>query len=228
MGRCPRSGRHLRAGLVPGRRRPRDVRRAASPRPRPLAGHRRPARLLGGHAPRRRRRLSRAPRALLGLGGQRRARGPRAGAARDDAPHAPRHGPAAATRPTAPLAPHFSARVIGRMEQQIRAICREILASAATSGEVDFVHEVAGPLPAQVIGGIMGLPEDDAARSSAGPRPRSRARTRRSGDDPGTASIEMAMYGIELAAARRAMGPDAPATTSPPSCSAPSSRAAGR
>jgi len=31
-----------------------------------------------------------------------------------------------------------------------------------------------------------------------------------SGDDPGTASIEMAMYGIELAAARRAMGPDAP------------------
>jgi len=110
-----------------------------------------------------------------------------------------------------PLAPHFGARVIGRMEDQVRTLCREILASAAASDDVDLVRDVAGPLPARVIAGIMGLPMADAARIQRWAEATVGGQDEEvSGDDPGTASIEMAMYGIELAAARRAMGPDAP------------------
>jgi cholest-4-en-3-one 26-monooxygenase len=104
-----------------------------------------------------------------------------------------------------PLAPHFGARVIGRMEAQVRELCREILAEAAEREEVDVVHDVAGPLPARIIATIMGLPLDDAPRIQAW------AEAMVAGQDdevagaaPDDASIEMAMYGIELAGARRA------------------------
>jgi cytochrome P450 len=109
-----------------------------------------------------------------------------------------------------PLAPHFGARVVGRMEEQVRALCREILAEAAERRDVDLVQDLAAPLPSRVIAGIMGLPRDDA------PRIRAWAEAMVGGQDeevagakPGTASIEMAMYGIELAATRRASGSDA-------------------
>jgi cytochrome P450 len=104
-----------------------------------------------------------------------------------------------------PLAPHFGARVIGRMEEQIRNRCREIFAEAAEKGTVDFAEEVAGPLPARIIGEIMGLPPEDAATIQRW------AEVQVSGQDEeiggsyeGNASVEMAMYGIQLAAARRA------------------------
>ena len=94
---------------------------------------------------------------------------------------------------------------------------------------MDLVRDVAGPLPARVIAGIMGLPMADAARIQRWAEATVGGQDEEvSGDDPGTASIEMAMYGIELAAARRAMGPTPPTTTSPPSCSGPSSRTASR
>ncbi|MGH9005245.1 MAG: cytochrome P450, partial [Acidimicrobiia bacterium] len=63
-----------------------------------------------------------------------------------------------------PLAPHFGARVIGLMEGQVRDLCREILAGAAERAEVDLVRDVAAPLPARIIAGIMGLPPGDAPR----------------------------------------------------------------
>jgi cytochrome P450 len=104
-----------------------------------------------------------------------------------------------------PLAPHFGARVIGRMEAQVRALCREILAEAAERRRVDLVHDVAGPLPARIIATIMGLPLDDAPRIQAW------AEAMVAGQDeevaaaaPDDASVEMALYGIELAGARRA------------------------
>jgi cytochrome P450 len=104
-----------------------------------------------------------------------------------------------------PLAPHFGARVIGRMEDQIRERCRAILEAAGEKGEVDFAREVAGPLPAQIIAEIMGLPQEDT------PRIQRWAEVQTSGQDEevaggyeGNASVEMAMYGIEWAAKRRA------------------------
>jgi cytochrome P450 len=107
-----------------------------------------------------------------------------------------------------PLAPHFGARVIGQMGEQIRDCCRAVFAQAAERGEVDFVHEVAGPLPAKIIGTIMGLPDEDTAMIQRW------ADLQISGQDDevtagyeGNASYEMAMYGAALAAQRRNQPP---------------------
>jgi cholest-4-en-3-one 26-monooxygenase len=109
-----------------------------------------------------------------------------------------------------PLAPHFGARVVGRLEDQVRALCREILAAAAERGDVDLVQDVAAPLPSRVIAGIMGLPGEDAPRIQAWAEAMVAGQDEEvAGAEPGTASIEMAMYGIELAGARRASGTDA-------------------
>ncbi len=108
-----------------------------------------------------------------------------------------------------PLAPHFGARVIERMEAQVRERCREILAAAAERGEVDLVRDVAGPLPARIIAGIMGLPPEDAPQIQLWAEAMVAGQDEEvAGDDPGSASIEMALYGIELAASRRASGGD--------------------
>jgi cholest-4-en-3-one 26-monooxygenase len=108
-----------------------------------------------------------------------------------------------------PLAPHFGARVIERMEAQVRERCREILAAAAERGEVDLARDVAGPLPARIIAGIMGLPPEDAPQIQLWAEAMVAGQDEEvAGDDPGSASIEMALYGIELAASRRASGGD--------------------
>jgi cholest-4-en-3-one 26-monooxygenase len=108
-----------------------------------------------------------------------------------------------------PLAPHFGARVIERMEAQVREQCRRILAEAAGKEDVDLVHDVAGPLPARIIAGIMGLPIEDAPRIQRWAEAMVAGQDEElAGDDPGAASIEMAMYGIELAGSRRASGGD--------------------
>ena len=105
-----------------------------------------------------------------------------------------------------PLAPHFRARVIGRMEQQIRNRCRDVLAKAADHGDVDFCHDVAGPLASETIGEIMGLPHGDT------PMIRRWAEIALGGQDqevvdsyPGNAALEMVVYAIAWAAQRRAM-----------------------
>jgi cytochrome P450 len=103
-----------------------------------------------------------------------------------------------------PLAPHFGARVIGRMEEQIRERCRDILRAAGDKGEVDFCHEVAGPLPAQIIGGIMGLPHEDTPLIQQWAEVQTNGQDEEiSGSYEGSASIDMAMYGMAWAARRR-------------------------
>ena len=104
-----------------------------------------------------------------------------------------------------PLAPHFTPNVISTMEQQIRALTRAILERAGDRGEVDFINDVAGPLPAQVIAQVMGLPQEDTAKLQRW------AEVQVSGQDDdiagsyegGDAGIEMATYAIALAAERR-------------------------
>lgn len=104
-----------------------------------------------------------------------------------------------------PLAPHFAARVITTMEQQVRALCRTLIDDALAKGDVEFVHEVAGPLPSLAIAAIMGIPEDDT------PRIRRWAELSLGGQDAevldgyeGNASIEMIGYAMQFAAQRRA------------------------
>jgi cytochrome P450 len=105
-----------------------------------------------------------------------------------------------------PVSPHFTARVIGAMESQVRSRCRAIL--ALVDGEVDLVHDVAGPLPAQMITDIMGLPTEDTERIQRWAEILTGSQDDvLAGDYEGNASIDMAMYGIELAGRRRAEPP---------------------
>jgi cytochrome P450 len=116
-----------------------------------------------------------------------------------------------------PIAPRFKARVIGRMEDRIRAICREIMAAAERQRDVEFVHDVTSPLPSRVIGELMGLPAADL------PMIHRLAEMNTSGQDADYAAassgevsqgtIDMAMYAIEFAARRRAEPPREDLTT---------------
>jgi cytochrome P450 len=112
-----------------------------------------------------------------------------------------------------PVAPRFKARVIANMEAQIREICREIMERAAAQRDVEFVHDVTSALPSRVVGRLMGLPEDDL------PMIHRLAEMNTSGQDADYASdvsqgtIDMAMYAIQFAAARRQEPPREDLTT---------------
>jgi cytochrome P450 len=55
----------------------------------------------------------------------------------------------------------FTPRMVGRLEEQIRERTDRILDAAAAKGTVDFVADVAHPLPMDIIGDIIGIPEAD-------------------------------------------------------------------
>ncbi len=69
----------------------------------------------------------------------------------------PRHG-----RYRRPVLPCFKPKAVGQLEQQIRQLCRDIMAEARELGpEVEFVQDVSAKLPTRVMGRLMGLPEQD-------------------------------------------------------------------
>jgi cholest-4-en-3-one 26-monooxygenase len=55
----------------------------------------------------------------------------------------------------------FTPRMVGRLEDQIRARTERILDDAAARGDFDFVPEIAYQLPMHVIADIVGIPEAD-------------------------------------------------------------------
>jgi len=113
-----------------------------------------------------------------------------------------------------PLAETFKAKVIGEMEGQIRAICGELMDQAAERGEVEFVHEVTSGLPSRVIGGLMGLPEEDWGRiHELAERLNAGQDSDIVGEADYSGSIEMAMYAIEFAGRRRLEEPKPDLTT---------------
>jgi cytochrome P450 len=106
------------------------------------------------------------------------------------------------------VAPEFTNRVIGRLDAQVRAICTRIFSGLGDSAEVDFVHEVCALLPSQVVGELVGIPEEDwpqihlwAEQNSGGQDPDLQPGE---GEDSLSASIAMAMYAIDLAEQRQA------------------------
>jgi len=62
------------------------------------------------------------------------------------------------------LEPFFDARGIARIEAQVRAAVRAALAPLSRGGEMDFLNEVARPLPAFVIGEMIGVAPEDRTR----------------------------------------------------------------
>ena len=95
------------------------------------------------------------------------------------------------------LSAHFRARVIAGLEPSIRAVCGEII-DAAGDGAVEAVHQVCSSIPSQVIGELVGIPVEDREKIH------SWAEAIVSGEaDSLNGSIAMAMYAMDLAAARR-------------------------
>lgn len=113
----------------------------------------------------------------------------------------PRHD-----RHRAPLSPHFRARVVAGLEPRVRAVCRQAI-DAVGDGRVEAVHDLCARIPAEVIGELVGIPTGDrpqlhrwAERCVGGQDP---SVGEAASDDALHASVEMAMYAIELAAHRR-------------------------
>jgi cytochrome P450 len=114
-----------------------------------------------------------------------------------------------------PVVPCFKPKSIGELEDQIRALCRAIMAEARETGPaVEFVHQVSAKLPTRVMGRLMGLPEADW------PRIHDLSERMLSGQDPDVANdevdnasgIELAMYAMSFAADRRLMEPQGDVT----------------
>lgn len=109
-----------------------------------------------------------------------------------------------------PVAPEFKARVIAGLEERVRTITRDILDQAHETGpELEFVHDVCAKLPSRVLGELMGLPAEDlptihalAERNSGGQDPDLADPSER-----GSSSVEMAIYAMQFAAARRQVEP---------------------
>jgi cholest-4-en-3-one 26-monooxygenase len=60
----------------------------------------------------------------------------------------------------------FTPRMIARLEEHIVQICQALISDVLARGEVDFVTDVAAPLPLQVICELVGAPLDDRGRIS--------------------------------------------------------------
>jgi len=112
-----------------------------------------------------------------------------------------------------PVSPRFKARVIARMEGQIRDVCRRIMAEAAERRDVEFVHDVTSLLPSAVIGQLMGLPEADLPMIHRLAEANTSNQDADYADGVSQATIDMAMYAIEFAARRRAEPPREDLTT---------------
>ena len=112
----------------------------------------------------------------------------------------PRHG-----EYRRPLAPSFKAKVIAGLEDRVRQICRDIFARVGET-EVEFVHDVTSGLPSQVVGELVGIPEEDwpkihrwseMSTSSQDPD------FQHDGGEVVDPALAMAMYAIEFAGRRR-------------------------
>ena len=61
----------------------------------------------------------------------------------------------------------FRPKVVAQVEESVRARARRLveqMVAAHPDGQAEFVSELAGPLPLQVICDMMGIPEEDEAR----------------------------------------------------------------
>ena len=74
------------------------------------------------------------------------------------------HDPPEHTRLRAPLARQFTPKAVSTLEQEITAVCDELIEAAAVRLErgevVDLVEAFSHPLPAAVIGRLFGVPDD--------------------------------------------------------------------
>ena len=105
------------------------------------------------------------------------------------------------------IAPRFTPTMIGQMEERVREICRSILTAVPDGAEVDFVHDVCAHVPSQVVGELVGIPREDWPRIHAWSERNSGSQdpdiAAADADAAASATVEMAMYAMELAGRRR-------------------------
>jgi len=101
----------------------------------------------------------------------------------------------------------FTPRMIGRLDEHIHDVAREIVDRVSERGECDFVVDVAAELPLQVIAEMMGVPHEDrhqlfdwSNRMIGSEDPEYAV----SDAEAMEAATEMFMYANELAAKKRA------------------------
>jgi cytochrome P450 len=110
-----------------------------------------------------------------------------------------------------PLAESFQAKVIGQMEGRIRELCKAVFEKAAEMGDVEFVHDVSGSLPSQVVGELMGIPEEDLdqiriwAEQSTNSQDPELASDSYASDGGGM--VDMGLYAYQFAVRRRQEAP---------------------
>jgi cholest-4-en-3-one 26-monooxygenase len=97
----------------------------------------------------------------------------------------------------------FTPRAIERLRDELNERAKNIVKTAAAEGTGDFVEQVSCELPLQAIAGLMGIPQDerkklfDWSNQMVGDQDPEFAT-----NDPMAASIELIMYGMQLAAER--------------------------
>ena len=99
----------------------------------------------------------------------------------------------------------FTPRAIECLREELDQRAQSIVESAAAEGSGDFVEQVSCELPLQAIAGLMGVPQEDRKKlfdwsnQMVGDQDPEFAT-----NDPTAASIELIMYGMQMAAARSA------------------------
>jgi cholest-4-en-3-one 26-monooxygenase len=99
----------------------------------------------------------------------------------------------------------FTPRAIECLREELDQRAQSIVESAAAEGSGDFVEQVSCELPLQAIAGLMGVPQVDRKKlfdwsnQMVGDQDPEFAT-----NDPTAASIELIMYGMQMAAARSA------------------------
>src|SRR6478672_1718939 len=97
----------------------------------------------------------------------------------------------------------FTPRAVESLRDELRERAHNIAKAAAAEGSGDFVEQVSCELPLQAIAGLMGVPQDDRKKlfdwsnQMVGDQDPEFAR-----NDPTAASVELIMYGMQMAAER--------------------------
>ena len=97
----------------------------------------------------------------------------------------------------------FTPRAIESLREELRLRARDIAKRAAAEGSGDFVEQVSCELPLQAIAGLMGVPQEDRMKlfewsnQMVGDQDPEYGR-----NDPTAASVELIMYGMQMAAER--------------------------
>ncbi|GAC1637083.1 MAG: cytochrome P450 [Mycobacterium sp.] len=97
----------------------------------------------------------------------------------------------------------FTPRAVERLRDELNGRARDIVDAASAEGSGDFVEQVSCELPLQAIAGLMGVPQEDRMKlfnwsnQMVGDMDPEFAN-----NDAITASVELIMYGMQLAADR--------------------------